>query len=99
MFGWKSKWGGEGHRSKLYSPCRLFLEPDPLALRCHAAACRDQTAAAIAGNLQASLASGVNLHARPAPGPDDVNWAALWSTWGQVGAWAVALTGGSPGCR
>lgn len=33
----------------------------------------------------------MNLAARPAPGPDNINWAALWSTWGQVCAFCCRL--------
>ncbi|PRW44348.1 pyruvate decarboxylase 4 [Chlorella sorokiniana] len=44
---------------------------------------KDQASAAIAASDGLTLVPGVNLTARPAPGPDNINWAALWSTWGQ----------------
>lgn len=41
----------------------------------------DQTAAATAGLVQASLVPALNFDVRPCPGPDDLNWAALWASW------------------
>ncbi|KAL4437833.1 hypothetical protein ABPG77_005745 [Micractinium sp. CCAP 211/92] len=41
----------------------------------------DQTAAATAALVQASLVPALNFDVRPCPGPDDLNWAALWATW------------------
>jgi hypothetical protein len=46
---------------------------------------RDQTTAALAAHVQASLASTVNFRVQPCPGPDDVNWSALWASWKEVG--------------
>lgn len=62
-------------------PLAAAAAPPAARPRCR----RDQTSAAIAGNVNASLVAGVNLNVRSAPGPDNVNWPALWSTWGQVG--------------
>lgn len=43
----------------------------------------DQTAAATAALVQASLVPALNFDVRPCPGPDNLNWAALWVTWRQ----------------
>ncbi|KAL4419727.1 hypothetical protein ABPG75_006825 [Micractinium tetrahymenae] len=43
----------------------------------------NQMAAATAGLVQASLVPALNFDVRPCPGPDNLNWAALWTTWRQ----------------
>jgi hypothetical protein len=39
----------------------------------------------VAAHIQASLVPALNFNVRPCPGPDNINWAALWTTWLQVG--------------
>ncbi|KAI3425260.1 hypothetical protein D9Q98_009028 [Chlorella vulgaris] len=42
----------------------------------------DQTTAALAANVQASFVPAINFAVRPCPGPDDINWSALWASHG-----------------
>lgn len=45
--------------------------------------CRTQFAATVAAQTLLHSESGHKFQAHPAPGPDEMNWQALWKTWSQ----------------
>lgn len=60
-------------------PCPALLPPPPPVPS-------DQASAALAAHVQAPIVPSLNFTVRPCPGPDDINWSALWSSWLRVRA-------------
>lgn len=99
--GWGTLWsGGQGPRPWCRQAAHCLLPPPTAAPRLLRR--RTQTAAAMMSYLReggAVMAAG-NFQVRPCPGPDNINWSALWCTWQQVrvAGRLAAPTGPAPCC-